>query len=57
VIDNAPDVIARFDRHLRYTYVNLAVERLTGEPSRSLIGKTSREAGLPAPLAATGSWR
>jgi PAS domain S-box-containing protein len=51
LIDNAPDLIARFDRHLRHTYVNLAMQRVAGEPSSSLIGKTSREIGLPAPQA------
>ena len=51
LIDNAPDLIARFDRDLRHTYVNLATQRVTGQPSGSLIGKTSREIGLPEPLA------
>jgi PAS domain S-box-containing protein len=47
VVENSPDVIARFDGDLRHTYVNLAMERVTGLSAASLIGYTSREAGMP----------
>jgi PAS domain S-box-containing protein len=50
LIDNAPDLIARFDRDFRLTYVNLAIQRATGGSSSSLVGKTSREIGLPQAL-------
>jgi PAS domain S-box-containing protein len=50
LIDNAPDLIARFDRDFRLTYVNLAIQRATGGSSSSLVGKTSREIGLPEAL-------
>jgi PAS domain S-box-containing protein len=40
-------VIARFDRQLRHTYVNAAVQLATGIPPEAHIGKTSREMGLP----------
>ena len=40
-------VIARFDTHLRHTYVNAAVKLATGIPPEAHIGKTSREMGLP----------
>jgi PAS domain S-box-containing protein len=51
LLDISPDVIARFDRDLRHVYVNPAIEQVTGLPASSLIGKTSREAGLPDALA------
>jgi PAS domain S-box-containing protein len=40
-------VIARYDRDLRHTYVNSAVQLATGIPPQDYIGKTSREMGLP----------
>src|SRR5208283_4302435 len=30
--ENSPDIIARFDRNLRFLYVNSAIEKLTGIP-------------------------
>ena len=47
LLDNAPDVIARFDRELRYVYVNPAVEQATGLPASTFIGKTNSESGMP----------
>jgi PAS domain S-box-containing protein len=47
LLDNAPDVIARFDRELRYVYVNSAVERATGLPASHFIGKSNPESGMP----------
>jgi PAS domain S-box-containing protein len=40
-------VIARFDRQLRHTYVNAAVQIATGIPPEAHLGKTNREMGLP----------
>lgn len=50
LVENAPDVIARFDRDLRHLYVNKAVERATGIPAEDFIGKTNRELGMPREL-------
>jgi PAS domain S-box-containing protein len=51
--ENAPDIIARFDRDLRLVYVNPTVEAMIGRSADSLIGHRSRELGLPAPAAAS----
>ncbi len=45
--ENAPDVIARFDRQMRYQYVNAAIELITGLPSDEVVRKTNRELGMP----------
>jgi PAS domain S-box-containing protein len=47
LVENAPDIIARFDKELRYVYVNPAVELATGIPPERLIGKTRVEYGTP----------
>jgi PAS domain S-box-containing protein len=49
LVENAPDVIARFDRQLRHVYLNPAAEGVTGIPSSEFIGKTNRELNLPEP--------
>lgn len=43
LVENTPDLIARFDRDLRRRYVNPAIERVTGKPSSELIGTTLQE--------------
>ncbi|HSR07504.1 MAG TPA: PAS domain-containing protein, partial [Bryobacteraceae bacterium] len=48
--DNAQDVIVRFDRDLRYTYVNARVEKETGLPQETMLGKTPSELRLPEPV-------
>jgi PAS domain S-box-containing protein len=45
LVENAPDMIVRFDSHLRYIYCNRAVERQLGVPANTLIGKTPLEIG------------
>ncbi len=45
--ENAPDIIARFDRNLRHLYVNPAVTVATGLSPQSFIGKTNQELGMP----------
>ncbi len=41
------EIVACFDPQLRHTYVNSAVEQLTGRPANEFIGKTNRELGMP----------
>ncbi|HEY9631961.1 MAG TPA: PAS domain S-box protein [Coleofasciculaceae cyanobacterium] len=48
--ENSPDIIARFDRQLRHLYINTAVEKATGLPPQSFIGKTNRELGMSQAL-------
>lgn len=50
LLENLPDVVARYDRDLRYLYMSPVVERLTGIPAREFIGKRHSETGLPADL-------
>jgi PAS domain S-box-containing protein len=50
LVDSAPDLIAVFDRELRYVYVNAAVERAAGRHPGSFLGKTNRALGMPAEL-------
>ncbi|QOV91953.1 MASE1 domain-containing protein [Humisphaera borealis] len=50
ITDNIPDVIARFDRSLRHVFVSAAIERMTGMPPESHIGRTNRELGMPGAL-------
>lgn len=47
LVDNAPDVIARFDRNLRYLYANPANESAIGVEQGECLGKTWGELGLP----------
>ncbi len=37
-VENSPDIICRFDPHLRCSYINPAVEALTGAPAGTFIG-------------------
>ncbi|BDA69652.1 hypothetical protein RIVM261_056820 [Rivularia sp. IAM M-261] len=43
LVENAPDIIARFDKDLRYLYINPAVEKEHGIPAQAIIGKIYRE--------------
>ncbi|MGE5609324.1 MAG: ATP-binding protein [Bacillota bacterium] len=47
LVENTPDIIERFDRHLRIRYVNPAIEPPTGISPKAMIGKTKREIGMP----------
>lgn len=49
LVDNAPDIIARFDENHRYIYVNAAAERALGIPREAFIGRTNPEIGVPEP--------
>lgn len=50
LVENLPDVIARFDPHLRHLYVSPAVERVAGRRPQEFVGKTNRELGMPSDL-------
>jgi PAS domain S-box-containing protein len=50
LLDHSPDIVARFDRHLRHVYVNPVIEEETGIPYQEFLGKTHRELGLPETL-------
>lgn len=50
LVENAPDIIARFDPEFRHLYVNRAVTRATGRPSSDFIGKTNADLGMPRGL-------
>ena len=52
--ENSPDLIARFDRQLRHTYVNPAAARAGRLSASEYIGKTIPESGVPEPAA--GQW-
>lgn len=49
LVENASDIIARYDRDLRHLYINPAVEAFTGLPPEQFIGKTSTEVGVLDP--------
>jgi PAS domain S-box-containing protein len=53
LVENAPDPIVRRNREFRIEYVNPAVERTTGTPAESLIGKTSSDLGILESLVPT----
>lgn len=46
VLDGSTDAIARYDRKLRYRYINQAGERSRGSTLAELLGRTDREAGV-----------
>jgi PAS domain S-box-containing protein len=50
LVENADDIIARFDRDLRHLYVSPAIERVTSLPQSAFVGKTNRELGMPEQL-------
>jgi PAS domain S-box-containing protein len=51
LLENIPDVIAKFDRQLRRTYVNPAITFFTGKPTDYYINKSHAESPLPPELA------
>ncbi len=50
LLENTPDVIARFNRDLQHIYINAAIETMTGVAAENFIGKTSLEMSLYYPL-------
>lgn len=49
LVDNLPDVVARYDTRLRHIYVSPAVKRVTGRPPEEFLGKTNLELGMMPP--------
>jgi PAS domain S-box-containing protein len=47
LVANAPDVIFRLDRNLRFVFVNPKITEVTGIPRDQFYGKTLLELGLP----------
>lgn len=45
LVENTPDIIARFDRDLRHVFVNKAYESMSHVPAEALLGKSHRELG------------
>lgn len=43
LVENAPDIIARFNQQLHYVYINPAIEKDTGISAQTFIGKTIAE--------------
>ncbi|MBD3560013.1 PAS domain S-box protein, partial [Planktothrix sp. FACHB-1355] len=50
LVENAPDIIARYDKQSRLIYVSPALERATGTMPQSIIGKTLWELELPGEM-------
>ncbi|MFU8860988.1 MAG: response regulator [Cyclonatronaceae bacterium] len=49
LVQNAPDLIARIDSNLVYSYVNPAASRVFGKRPDDLLGRTNQLAGLTDP--------
>lgn len=47
LVENSPDIVARFDHQLRHLYVNPAIEHVTKCSPQTFIGKTNGEMGMP----------
>lgn len=47
LVENAPDIIARLDKGLRYLYVNQAIETALSISPSAFFGRTGLELGLP----------
>ena len=50
LLSNIPDIVARFDKQLKYIYVNKALEILTGIPVAEFIDKNYEEMGFEKSL-------
>lgn len=48
--ENAPDIIARFDREMRVVYINPAIEKLTGRDRGELVGMNADQLPFPPEL-------
>ncbi|MBD2186815.1 GAF domain-containing protein [Pseudanabaena mucicola] len=51
LLENIPDIIAKFDRQLRRTYINPAITFFTDKPTDYYINKSHAELPLPPELA------
>ncbi|MBI4137052.1 PAS domain S-box protein [Candidatus Roizmanbacteria bacterium] len=47
LVENSPNVIARFDHDLKHVYINSAITEITGKKPEEFIGKTNHELGMP----------
>ena len=47
LVENAPDMIVRFDTNLRHIYCNQSVEKKLGKSRENYLGKTPLETGSP----------
>jgi PAS domain S-box-containing protein len=47
LVENLPDIVARFDPDLRHLYVSPAIQKVTGRPPQDYVGKTNQELGMP----------
>ena len=50
LVNNLPDVVARFDRKGRHLFVSPAIEAMSGRPPAFYIGRTHADIGLPVEL-------
>ncbi len=50
LVENLPDLIARFDADLRLLYVSPSVQTVTSRPLWTLVGKTKQELGMSSEL-------
>ena len=50
LVENSPLCITRFDRNLRYVFINPAGADMTGLSQEDYIGKTHKEIGMPDKL-------
>jgi len=50
LVENLPDVVARFDPELRHLYVSPSIEPVTGRSTQEYVGKTNQELGVPPEL-------
>lgn len=50
ITENSPDIIMRFDKNLRHTYISPNIKSLSGRSAEKYIGKNHREIGYPEEL-------
>ena len=48
--ENLPDIVSRYDRQLRYVFINRRIEAITGIPADNFLGRTDRELSMPEDL-------
>ena len=50
LVENVPDIIARFGPDLRHLYVSPSAQLVTGRPAEDFLGRTNRELAMPLEL-------
>ena len=50
ILENSPDIVARFDRSFKHLYINPTIEKHTGISMDKFIGKTNEDLGMPEKL-------